>query len=99
MVRVRWPSEEESTVIPAPGALTVLASSGDQAPPMERPERAAQAATKTTATAKKGASKKGGQQEDHGCHVVVALIRGCQAGGPRTTLRRWAIASSCRSTS
>ena len=26
LVRVRWPSEEETTVIPAPGTLTVLAA-------------------------------------------------------------------------
>jgi hypothetical protein len=32
MVRVRWGSAAETTIIPAPGTLTVLASSGDQAP-------------------------------------------------------------------
>ncbi len=67
MVRVRWPSEEETTVIPAPGTLTVLASSGDQTPPAVRPERAAPKKTATskksttskkTATAKRGATKK-----------------------------------------
>jgi hypothetical protein len=26
LLRVRWPSEEETTVIPAPGTLTVLAA-------------------------------------------------------------------------
>ena len=31
MLRVRWPSHEETTVIPAAGTLTVLASSGDDA--------------------------------------------------------------------
>jgi hypothetical protein len=60
MVRVRWPSEEETTVIPAPGTLTVLASSSDQAPHAVRPKPAAQkkAAPKKTATAKKDATKK-----------------------------------------
>lgn len=60
MVRVRWPSEQETTVIPAPGTLTVLASSGDQARPAVRPERAAEkkAAPKKTATAKKDVTKK-----------------------------------------
>jgi hypothetical protein len=69
MVRVRWPSAGETTVIPAPGTLTVLASSGAQAPPAQRPERAAQkkaaskkAAAKTGAkkatTSKKGATEK-----------------------------------------
>ena len=27
LLRVRWPSEEETTVIPAPGTLTVLSAS------------------------------------------------------------------------
>ena len=31
LVRVRWPSKEETTVIPAPGTLTVLAA-GKAAP-------------------------------------------------------------------
>jgi hypothetical protein len=60
LVRVRWPSEEETTVIPAPGTLTVLASSSDQAPPAVRPKPTAQkkAAPKKTATAKKDVIKK-----------------------------------------
>ena len=74
MLRVRWPSEDETTLIPAPGTLTVLAPSGDQAPLAERPERVPpkKAAPKTaapktaapktaapkTATAKKSATKK-----------------------------------------
>jgi hypothetical protein len=33
MVRVRWPAEEETTAIPAPETLPVLASSGDEAQP------------------------------------------------------------------
>ena len=53
MLRVRWPSEQETTVIPAPGTLAVLASSGDQAPPAGRPKRAA---TKKAATSKKSSS-------------------------------------------
>ena len=32
MLRVRWPSQEETIVIPGPGTVTVLASSGDDAP-------------------------------------------------------------------
>jgi hypothetical protein len=69
MVRVRWSSGEETTVVPAPGTLTVLASAGDQAPAVRRergaPKKAAPktaapktAVTKKTATAKKGATKK-----------------------------------------
>jgi hypothetical protein len=67
MVRVRWPSDEETTVIPAPGTLTVLASSGDQAPRAAKkkaaPKQPAKAnktatGTKKSTTSKKGAPKK-----------------------------------------
>lgn len=60
MVRVRWPSEEETTVIPAPGTLTVLVPSGEQVPPTLRRERAAKkkAVPNSTATAKKDITKK-----------------------------------------
>jgi hypothetical protein len=58
MVRVRWPSGEETTVIPAPGTLTVIASPGDQAPAARR-QRAApkRAAGKKTAARKTAARK------------------------------------------
>jgi hypothetical protein len=59
MVRVRWPSEGETTVIPAPGTLTVLASSSYQAPPAVRPERAVgKKAALGRAAPKKAAPKK-----------------------------------------
>jgi hypothetical protein len=58
MVRVRWPSAGETTVIPAPGTLTVLASSGAQAPPAVRPERALRTKAVGTAVAEKAAPKK-----------------------------------------
>lgn len=63
MVRVRWPAGEETTVVPAPGTLTVLASLGDQAPGVRRervaPERtAAKKAAAKKAWAKKSAPKK-----------------------------------------
>jgi hypothetical protein len=53
ILRVRWPSGEESTVVPAPGTLTVLTM-----PPTARPARAApkRVAPKKTA-AKKTAPK------------------------------------------
>jgi hypothetical protein len=56
MVRVRWPSGEETAVIPAPGTLTVLAPPGDQASAV-RPQRAApkRAAGKKTAAGKTAA--------------------------------------------
>jgi hypothetical protein len=65
MVRVRWPSRAETTIIPAPGTLTVLASSSDQAPARavakEAPGRRAgdKEPSAKKAAAKKGADKKG----------------------------------------
>jgi hypothetical protein len=58
MVRVRWPSAGETTVIPAPGTLTVLASSGAQAPPAVRPDRAVRRKAVGKAVAEKAAPKK-----------------------------------------
>jgi hypothetical protein len=54
MLRVRWPSQEETIVIPGPGTVTVLASSGDDVPSAVPP---GPSATKR-ATAKKAAPKK-----------------------------------------
>ena len=78
MVRVRWPSAGETTIIPAPGTLTVLASSGDQAP--ERAVRkkavgkkavakettAKKAAAGKATTSKKSAGKKGAGKKGAG---------------------------------
>jgi hypothetical protein len=60
MVRVRWPSASETTVIPAPGSLTVLASSGAQAPPAVRPQRTVRTKAVGNAAPKKAAAKTGG---------------------------------------
>ncbi|MGH9118125.1 MAG: hypothetical protein ACRD0A_09725 [Acidimicrobiales bacterium] len=59
MLRVRWPSDEETTVVPAPGTLTVLTPSSHQAPSTVRPGRAVpkRPAAKTT-TARKTAARK-----------------------------------------
>jgi hypothetical protein len=63
MVRVRWSSASETTVIPAPGTLTVLARSGARAPKKAVPKKAV---PKTTAakktTAKKAATKTGAKK-------------------------------------
>jgi hypothetical protein len=48
---VRWPSEEETTVVPAPGTLTVLAASDavkDTARTKKAARKKADSATKTT---------------------------------------------------
>ena len=64
LVRVRWSSDEETTVIPAPGTLTVLAA-GKAVPQKVAKERSAKqpaGATKNpvtkSATPKKTAAKK-----------------------------------------
>ena len=53
MLRVRWPSQEETIVIPGPGTLTVLASSGDDTPSAVPPRQPAP----KKAVAKKAAPK------------------------------------------
>jgi hypothetical protein len=62
MVRVRWPSGDETLVIPAPGTLTVLALSGDRAPAARReraaPVRPAGKETKAKQTTPKGPAPK-----------------------------------------
>jgi hypothetical protein len=58
MVRVRWPSAGETTVIPAPGTLIVLASAGAEAPPAMRPERTVRTKAVSKAVAEKAAPKK-----------------------------------------
>ena len=47
LLRVRWPSEEETTVVPAPGTLTVLATSDA----VNKTGRTKKAARKKAATA------------------------------------------------
>jgi Domain of unknown function (DUF1918) len=51
VLRVRWPSEEETTVVPAPGTLTVLAASDamkDTTPTKKAARKKAATATRTT---------------------------------------------------
>lgn len=57
LLRVRWPSEEETTVVPAPGTLTVLAAS-DRGKETARTKKAARktSATATTTTSGKKAT-------------------------------------------
>ena len=64
MLRVRWPSQEETIVIPGPGTVTVLASSGDDVPsavppgPSAAKRAAAKKAVPKRTAAKKTATKK-----------------------------------------
>ena len=55
MVRVRWPSGEETTVVPAPGTLSVVSS---EAKAPAAPAAAKKAAPKKAAAAKKAAPAK-----------------------------------------
>ena len=51
LLRVRWPSNEETTVVPAPGTLTVLAASDavkETTPTKKAAPKKAATATKTT---------------------------------------------------
>jgi len=57
MVRVRWPSGEESTIVPAPGTLTVLSSAAAPAPKEPAPAAPKKAAPKKAAQ-KKAAPRK-----------------------------------------
>ena len=54
LLRVRWPSDEETTVVPAPGTLTVLAASDV----VKAKARTKKAAGKKAATATKSTSGK-----------------------------------------
>ena len=54
LLRVRWPSDEETTVVPAPGTLTVLAASAT----VEKTARTKKAARKKSAAATKSTSGK-----------------------------------------
>src|SRR4051812_32303551 len=51
LLRVRWPSDEETTLAPAPGTLTVLAATDarkDTGPTKKAARKKSAAATKTT---------------------------------------------------
>ena len=54
LLRVRWPSEEETTVVPAPGTITVLAAPDT----VKETARTKKAAGKKSATATKATSGK-----------------------------------------
>ena len=57
ILRVRWPAGDNTMVVPAPGTLTVLASSGDKASAAAR-KRVATKRTAKKAPAKKAATRK-----------------------------------------
>jgi hypothetical protein len=55
LLRVRWPSDEETTVVPAPGTLTVLAAGdavNETIPTKNAARKKSATATKTTSGSK-----------------------------------------------
>jgi len=58
MVQVRWPAGQETTVIPAPGTLTVLAASKKRAPKATRKPTAPGRVSAEKATTKAGEARK-----------------------------------------
>jgi hypothetical protein len=66
MVRVRWSSASETTVIPAPGTLTVLAASRARAPKKAVPKKAAAKTGAKKAVAKKATPKKAASKKSSG---------------------------------
>ena len=68
LVRVRWPSGEETTVVPAPGTLSVLPTG--KAVPQKGAKKGATkntaGATKTNVTSKRAPPKKNGARKTKG---------------------------------
>ena len=76
ILRVRWPSGENTMVVPAPGTLTVLASSGDKASAAARKrvatKRPAKKAPAKKAPAKKAATGKAAPERGGMKHTASA---------------------------
>jgi hypothetical protein len=88
MVRVRWPSQEETIVIPAPGTLTVVAPSAKKATPKK--------ATPKKAVAKKATSRKALPTEKRAGSGKAASAK---KNAPTTTRARKATGKSGTKTS
>ena len=89
ILRVRWPSGENTMVVPAPGTLTVLASSGDKASAAARKR----VATERTAKAKKAPAKKAATRKaapergatKHTASAKKAATKKSTSGGAKKT--------------
>ena len=87
MLRVRWPSGENTMVVPAPGTLTVLGSSGDKAAGATG-ERVATKRTAKKAPAKKAATSKAAPERGaikHTASAKKAAAKKATAGGAKKT--------------
>jgi hypothetical protein len=85
ILRVRWPSGENTMVVPAPGTLTVLASSGDEAAARKRvatKRTAKKAPAKKTAT-RKAAPERGATK--HTASAKKAATKKTMTGGAKKT--------------
>jgi len=58
LVRVRWPSDQETTLVPAPGTLTVSAGTPSQRTPTKKQETAKATTGKRKSAASKSATPK-----------------------------------------
>jgi hypothetical protein len=72
LVRVRWPSEEGTTVVPAPGTLIVLAT-GEAAPPRRRGQAQDSPSEDEHRQHERDAQEERGEQE-RGGHASDSLI-------------------------
>ena len=81
ILRVRWPSGENTMVVPAPGTLTVLASSGDKASAAAR-KSVATKRTAPKASAKKAATRKAAPERRATKHTASAN-KETTTGGPK----------------
>jgi len=72
ILRVRWPSGENTMVVPAPGTLTVLASSGDKASAAARKRVATPRPPAKKAPAKKAATRKAAPERGATKHTASA---------------------------
>jgi hypothetical protein len=92
ILRVRWPSGENTMVVPAPGTLTVLASSGDKASAAARKrvatKRPAKKAPAKKAATRKAATRKAAPERGatkHTASAKKAATKKATTGGAKRT--------------
>jgi hypothetical protein len=87
ILRVRWPSGENTMVVPAPGTLTVLASSGDKASAATHKRVGTERTAKKT-PAKKAATSKAAPERGatkHTASAKKAATKKTTTGGAKKT--------------
>ena len=86
LIRVRWSSDEETTVIPAPGTLTVLAAAKAVPQKVAKKRSAKQPASATKNPVSKSNTQEDGGEEDQ--RVVNIRFADRSRGGPPRALSR-----------